>query len=309
MSAAGPTGHPPVQHMALIGLGAIGTMYAAKISERDPGALRILADAERVRRYREDAPSFNGRRLELDYREPECPGPPVDLILVAVKAVALEAVRPLIATVLANHTQILPLLNGISAQDTLAEAFGWDRVLHGFVYCESAMRTGHAVVQEGTAKIVFGERINDPPSARVRAVADAFARLGVEHHVPADMRVAQWRKFILNVGINQAQALLRQPNRELHRNPEAMRMARTLMDEAAAVAAAAGIPDAGEIPEWAESVIRAAAPDNRTSMLQDVEAGRTPETELFAGTVCRLGRKYGIPTPANEQVLRQLPGD
>ena len=61
-----------------------------------------------------------------------------------------------------------------------------------------------------------------------------------------------------------------------------------------------------EVPEWAEGVIRAAAPENRTSMLQDVEAGRVPETDLFAGTVCRLGRELGIPTPANERVLRAL---
>ena len=62
-------------------------------------------------------------------------------------------------------------LNGITAQDVLAEAFGWPRVLYGFVYCSSAMRTGNSVVQDGGEKIVFGEATNDPPAPRVRGMA------------------------------------------------------------------------------------------------------------------------------------------
>ena len=296
----------PVRHAALLGLGAIGTLYAAQIAARDPAALRVIADPARLARYRADPPSFNGARLDLNYVTPENPGPPADLVLVAVKSTGLATSLPAIAPFLSATTQILPLLNGITAQDILAEAFGWPRVLHGFVYCESSMRTGHAVVQNGTNKIVFGEAVNTPPAPRVQAVGDFFQRLGIKFDIPADMRAAQWRKYILNIGINQAQAVLRAPNRELQQNPESMQLARNLMDEAAAVGVALGIAGAAEVPAWAETVIRAASPENRTSMLQDVEAGRAPETDLFAATICRLGRELGIPTPANARALRTL---
>ena len=301
-----PANPSPIRAVALVGLGAIGTLYAAQISARDPAGLRIVAEPARIARYRADPPSFNGRRLDLRYATPDNPGAPADLVLVAVKSTGLAAAIPSIAPFLDEHTQILPLLNGIAAQDVLAEAFGWPRVLYGFVYCESSMRAGHAVVQNGKDKIVFGEALNTPPSDRVKAVADFFDRVGIRYDIPADMRAAQWKKYILNIGINQAQAVLRAPNRELQQNPEAMQLARNLMDEAAAIAAALGIPKADEIPPWAETVIRAAAPENRTSMLQDVEAGRAPEIDLFAATLCRLGRELGIPTPANEMVLRTL---
>lgn len=304
MTNPSPPPFPPIRSAALIGLGAIGILYAAKIAARDPRCLRVVADAARIARYRADPPSFNGRQLDLRYATPEAFGPPADLVLVAVKSTSLAGVLPALAPLLADHTQILPLLNGITAQDILAAAFGWPRVLHGFVHCESSMRTGNAVVQSGGDKIIFGEATNAPPSPRVQAVAAFFERLGVVHHVPADMRAAQWKKFILNVGINQAQALLHAPCRELQQNPEAMRLARNLMDEAAAVGAALGVAGAAAVPAWAEGVIRAAAPENKTSMLQDVEAGRAPEIDLFAETVCRLGKEHGIPTPANELVLR-----
>ena len=293
----------PVESVALVGLGAIGILYAAQISARDRNCLRVVADAVRIARYQADPPSFNGRRLDLVYVTPENPGPPADLVLVAVKSTALASCLPAVRSVTAAHTQILPLLNGITAQDFFAAEFGWPRVLHGFVYCESSMRTGHAVIQGGGEKILFGEAVNTPPAPRVQAVAAFFERLGIRHDVPADMRAAQWKKFILNIGINQAQAVLRRPNSELHRNPEALRFARALMDEAAAVGAALGIAGVADVPAWAEGVILKAAPENRTSMLQDVEAGRVPEIDLFAGTICRLGRELGIPTPANERVL------
>ena len=294
----------PVHDVALVGLGAIGILYAAKFSSRDPACLRIVADPDRIARYRADPPTFNGQRLELNYATFDRPGPPADLVLVAVKSTGLAAVIPLLAPLVGPDTQILPLLNGISAQEPLAEAFGWPRVLHGFVYCSSSMRTGNSVVQGGGEKIVFGEATNAPPAPRVRAVADFFDRLGIRYDVPADMRAAQWKKFILNSGINQAQALLRAPNRELQQNPASLQLARDLMNEAAAVGAALGVAGAAEVPVWAETVILGASPDNRTSMLQDVEAGRPPEIDLFAGTICRLGKQHGIPTPANDRVLR-----
>ena len=301
-----PANQPPIRAAALVGLGAIGTLYAAQISARDPACLRIVADSARIARYRANPPSFNGLRLDLLYATPDNPGAPADLVLVAVKSTGLAAALPAIAPFLAEHTQILPLLNGITAQDVLADAFGWPRVLHGFVYCESSMRTGNAVVQNGVNKIVFGEAVNTPPAPRVQAIADFFERVGVKCDIPADMRAAQWKKYILNIGINQAQAVLRAPNRVLQQNPEAMQLARNLMDEAAAVGAAIGIAGVADVPAWAETVIRGASPENRTSMLQDVEAGRTPEIDLFAETICRLGKEHGIPPPANELVLRLL---
>ncbi len=297
---------PPIQSTALVGLGAIGILYAAQISARAPATLRVVADAARIARYRADPPSFNGRRLDLNYVTPENPGPPAGLVLVAVKSTALRDSIPVIAAVVDEHTQILPLLNGITAQDILAETFGWARVLYGFVYCESSMRTGNAVVQGGGDKLIFGEAVNTPPAPRVQAVADFLRRLGIRHDVPADMRAAQWQKYILNIGINQAQAVLRRPNGAIQQDSEAMRFARALMDEAAALGAALGVAGAAEVPAWAEGVIRKASPENRTSMLQDIEAGRIPEVDLFAGTVCRLGREHGIPTPANERALHAL---
>jgi hypothetical protein len=142
----------PVRDVALVGLGAIGILYAGQISARDPRCLRVVADPARLARYRADPPALNGRRLDLNYATPDEFGAPADLVLVAVKSTGLAAALPVVAPLLGPDTQILPLLNGITAQDVLAEAFGWPRVLYGFVYCSSAMRTGNSVVQAAAKK-------------------------------------------------------------------------------------------------------------------------------------------------------------
>ena len=107
----------PVRNVALVGLGAIGILYAGQISARDPRCLRVVADPARLARYRADPPALNGRRLDLNYATPEEFGPPADLVLVAVKSTGLAAALPVIAPLLGPNTQILPLLNGITAQE------------------------------------------------------------------------------------------------------------------------------------------------------------------------------------------------
>jgi 2-dehydropantoate 2-reductase len=294
----------------LVGLGAVGTLFAARIAEHAAEGLsfRVLADAARIRRYRTDPPVFNGRPLALSYADPAETAPtPADLILVTVKSHHLCEAMDVLAAFMAPHTQILPLLNGIEARPRLAERFGEARVLYGLVFCNSAMRTGRCVRQDGAARIVFGEAHNPvPPAARVRSVADFFAQCGIDAEVPADMQAALWRKFILNTGLNQAEAIYRLTHGALRGHAEAISFAIGLMDEAAAIAAAVGIPHAQQLAEEALHAFAVLSPEGKSSMLQDIEAGRPPEIDLFAGTIVRLGRQYGIPTPLNGDVLRRL---
>ena len=297
---------PPSPAISLIGLGAIGILYADRIEAAAPGALTVIADPARIARYRADPPAFNDRPLNLRYLTPDEPAPPADLVLIAVKSNGLADSLTAIRSHVGAHTQILPLLNGITAQDAVAAAYGWHRTLHGFVYCDSAMREGNRVIQSGKSQLVFGEAANRPPSPRVQAVAQLLTALDIPHKVPDDMIAAQWRKYILNVGINQAQAVYRATCGQLHANPGAMKFARDLMDEAAAIGAALGVAGVASLPQWAEGVILAAAPDNKTSMLQDVLANRPTEVDLFAQTLVRLGQKHNIPTPANQRVIDTL---
>ncbi len=303
----------PVRHTVLIGLGAIGTVIAANLTKHAaPGeTLRIAADAVRIAAYKQSPPTLNSHALALDYicADAAQQPPPADLILITVKSPGLMDAMQYIAPFVGAGTRILPLLNGITAHEMLADVFGTERVWNGLVFSNSAMREGRNVLQHGAFNIVFGAvnpNVNADESQRLSAAADYFSRHGLSNEIAADMQTVMWRKYILNTGLNQAQAVYRLPMGAMRRNPDAMTLMDALMCEAAAIAAAHGTPDADKQLAAAREALGLLSDDAKSSMLQDVEAGRPTEVDLFAQTISRLGREYGIPTPANDAVAAQL---
>ena len=292
-----PPSSQPTRHVAIWGLGAIGTLLAAHILPRmRPGeTLRAIADAPRIARYRAAPPTFNGTPIALDFADPAAvpPPSPADLLLVTVKNPALPDAPANLSPFIAPHTLVLPLLNGLSATDRLSALLPSARVLHGLILCNSTVRTGRDVTQSGTLDI----QLDDP------AAAGWLTAHGLPARVPGDMRTALWRKFILNVGLNQAEAATGLAHGPLQASPEAMTLLRALVGEAIAVAAAEGIPHPERLAREALGALAHFSPDGKTSMLQDVEAGRPPEIDAFAGEIVRRAALHHIPVPANLSLL------
>ena len=123
-----------------------------------------------------------------------------------------------------------------------------------------------------------------------------------------------WWKFMVNVGMNQASAVMGAPYGVFQSSSEAHSLMVDLMREVIDLAHKAGIDlREQDLDDW-NSVLETLSPEGKTSMLQDVEAGRKTEVEVFAGNVVELGEKYGLPTPVNRtflriiQVLERYPG-
>ena len=117
-----------------------------------------------------------------------------------------------------------------------------------------------------------------------------------------------WEKLLINVGINPLTALLRVPNGALPELPEAWDLAVAAAAEALAVARAAGL-NLDVDPEARLRQVCTATAANRSSMLQDILAGRPTEIEALNAQVAARGRALGVPTPVNDlltQLLRAL---
>jgi 2-dehydropantoate 2-reductase len=167
-----------------------------------------------------------------------------------------------------------------------------------------AVRTGKRVTYSKRDKLLFGEADNTTLSKRVRRVCAFFDRVGLAYEVPPDMLRVLWWKWMINVGVNQASAALRAPYGVFQESEDARALMDSAMREAIALAQAAKV-DLGEqeIADW-HGILATLAPEAKTSMLQDVEAGRKTEVEMFGGKAVELGRAYGMPTPVNQALLR-----
>ena len=168
------------------------------------------------------------------------------------------------------------------------------------------MRQENRIVHDGVYRIYFGEADNRTLSDKVLRVCRLFDQAGIPYEIPPDMISALWQKFIINIGCNQTTALLRRPYGHLQRNPEALALAVRMMDEAAEVARRMNIGGAGEMVGHAVEAIRSMNPDGKSSMLQDVEAGRATEIGIFAGMLCRLAERVEYPVPWNRAALQIL---
>ena len=236
---------------------------------------------------------------------PEEWGGGAELAIVAVKTGALaqaaEDLRPWLAG--DGTTVVLPLENGIRATETLEALLGKGAavVLRGLVLCNSAVREGHAVTQSGTFRV----RLGGPAEAAERA-AGVLRAAGIDVDSPADIEAAQFEKWLLNVGLNQAEALLGMNHGRLLANPDAMAFLWALVDEGVAVGRALGVAGVDEMPGRIRKALGMLSPGGKSSMLQDVEAGRETEVDAFAGELCRLAKAKGVSAPCNALVLERM---
>ncbi len=288
-----------IETAAIVGTGAIGAVVLNSLQSCDPGCVSLVADPQRRERYLRGGLFLNDRPLELRFADG-----PADLLIVAVKATALdgaiEAMRPHVGP----DTLILSLLNGLDSEERLGEAFGPDRVPYAYYLGHTAVRTDNRMYHDGHYHLYFGEKTNvEPYSERVERIRRFFDRTGVPCQIPADMVAAQWQKWVMNVGLNQATALLRCNYDHLMNDREANRLTRGLVDEAVAVARARGIEGAETMGRRAMELLDTMIPSDRSSMAQDVEAGRPTEVAIFAGALCRMAEQYGVDAPLNRRVL------
>jgi 2-dehydropantoate 2-reductase len=295
-----------IEKVCVSGLGAIGSAFAGRLYDADPGLVSVIADRERIERYRRDGITVNGREYPFRLIEPEAVERPADLILIAVKQHHLSQSIAAIRNFVGERTIILSLLNGITSEAEIGAVYGPEKVLYSFVIGTDAAREGTRTRFTNIGRIVFGEKRNDAYSPQVNAVKELFDRTGVPYRIPEDMLRELWWKFMMNVGVNQISAVLKADYGVFRRVGEARELMEMASREVIRIARHEGIGLGEEDIQAYINILAGLAPEGKTSMLQDVEAGRKTEVESFAGAVVELGRQYGVDTPVNEILLRMI---
>lgn len=293
-----------IQKVYLSGLGAIGSSFAGRLFDMNPDCIKIIADSARIERYTRDGVTINGKPYSFNYIHPGENAPPADLILIAVKQHHLAQIIKDMKRFVGKDTIILSLLNGISSEEIIGSEYGMDKMLYSFCVGTDAVRKGTAVQYANIGKIVFGEHGNSHGSMKVAAVKELFDRAGIPCSVPENMLRELWWKFMMNVGINQASAVLKAPYGVFQKVKEARELLFAASREVVRISEKAGINlNEGDMDKYM-TILNTLAPGGKTSMLQDVEAHRKTEVEIFAGTVIELGQKYHIDTPVNDMLYK-----
>lgn len=296
-----------IKNVIICGIGAIGSIYAHKISNFDNEHLKILVDKNRLGKYTKNPKIFNGEKLKLNYILPDNTEFKADLIIIATKYNGLFDAIKNIKNFVNENTIILSLLNGVTSEELIAEKYGWKNIIHSYFVGHSAMRQGNNITFDGKGDIIFGvlnPNITDKNDEII--LKNYFDKTGISYKIPQDIERSMWLKFMLNVSSNQTSAILNKTFGQMQKSRKFRKLLENIMLEVIAIAKAKGIKNTQTLIEDAFRVFDTMSADGKTSMLQDIESGRKTEVEMFAGTVINLGKKYNIPTPYNKIIKEMI---
>ncbi|MFA6365688.1 MAG: 2-dehydropantoate 2-reductase [Candidatus Hydrogenedentales bacterium] len=293
-----------IESALVVGAGAIGAAVASILFDADSEAVALCAAGERRERYLREGFIVNEKHYSFRIADPAVDGP-YDLVIVSVKtdglAGAIEEMRPFVGP----NTTILSLLNGISSEEILRAEFGREKVPLAIIIAIDALRVGNRIEFKSPGEIRFGFEKDFPEASenRITSVSRFFDAHDIRHATPPDMARVLWYKFMINVALNQWSALIRGSYGLFQKSVPARLLLTETMKEVIALSDALG---KGLVPEDIDTIF--ATIDNlnengKTSMLQDVEAGRKTEVEAFARVIVEKSRECGLSAPINQVLL------
>ena len=295
-----------IQSVAILGAGAVGCYVLWGLADKAAAnslQLGVVAEGSRAERLRQNGCTINGQVYHPQvWTQQQAHG--VDLLIVALKYGALPGALDSIRTIVSERTVVMSLMNGVDSEDLIAAQVGAAHVLPALIKVAShRTEDGVRFDPETTIGIIYGELTAPFDSDRVQAVRALFADTGIHFRVTEHIREEIWSKFRLNVCNNLPQAILGAGVGCYRDSVHMKAISDGLRRELEAIATARGID-----LRIADAVSHGCAvpATARYSTLQDLDAGRHTEIDMFSGALMRMGKELGIPTPYNEYTYHMI---
>jgi len=307
---------------AIVGAGAIGAFLGAML-DRAGEDVTLIARGAHLRAMQQRGVRVRGEIGEFEAHPGATDDPAtvgeVDVVLLTLKAHSLPAMTPRLAPLIGPQTSVVSAQNGIPwwyfyRHGGPLEGMHLESVDPGGVmtqYIDSARVVGcivypsTSVIEPGVIEHTEGNRfaIGEPDgskSDRCRQIADVFIRAGLRCPIRTNIRHDMWVKLMGNVAYNPISALTRATLIEIVQCPETRELAAAIMREAESVAQKLGIEMGVSIEQRLAGAEKVG--HHKTSMLQDIEAGKPTELEAIVGAVVELGEKLGLSLPNTKAV-------
>ena len=284
-----------VRSVALIGAGAIGAYVIWGLDRVDDVDLCVVAEGERKERLERDGININGTRYDLCVKTPE-EAAGSDLIITAVKYSGLKEAVSMIGRMCQEHTVIMSLMNGIDSEEKIAEAVGEEHLIYSLMRIASR-RVGNSVVFDpnNTLGIFYGEKDGNNETERIRDLTELFEKAGLNYHLLDDIVLDQWIKYMENIAYNIPQAILGIGYGSFFDSDNVAFLRDALEKDVRKVAEAEGL-NLPPLSGFRKGYKKAA----RYSTLQDLDAKRHTEIDMFLGVLKEKAAAHGLTVPSAE---------
>jgi 2-dehydropantoate 2-reductase len=311
---------------AIVGAGAIGAFAGAMLAKSGED-VTLIARGPHLRAMQERGVRVHGEIGDFE-AHPNATDDPVkvgevDIVLLTLKAHSLPAMAPRLGPLIGSQTTVVSAQNGIpwwyfyrhggpldgtqlesvDPGGVITQHIDSARVIGCIVYPSTS------IIEPGVIEHIEGNRfaIGEPDgskSDRCREIADVFIKAGLRCPIRTNIRHDMWVKLMGNVAYNPISALTHATLIEIVQCPETRELAAAIMREAESVAEKLGIELGVSIEQRLAGAEKVG--HHKTSMLQDIEAGKPTELEAIVGAVVELGEKLGVDLPNTKSVYQRV---
>ncbi len=288
--------------IAVIGCGAMGSIYAAKLAAAGNDVLAIdqdRASIDQIARHGLRVTGPGSDQVVSLRASTVAPAEAMDLVVLAVKAADVKPGAQQALSLLDAATPVLTIQNGLGSAETVAGIVGDQRVAVGIASGFGASRVAPGHVHHNAMRAMRFGAYSSLPLATVDSIARAWTEAGFDAAAVDDIAAMQWEKLICNVAYSAPCALTGLTVGQVMDDPEMGPVSRAAATEAWAVAKASGIAVAVSDPVAHVRAFGAGMPDAKPSALLDHEARRVSEIDVINGAVPRQGARVGVEAPVN----------
>ena len=298
----------------VVGAGATGGYFGARLAQAGR-EVTFLVRPHRARQLRERGLRIVGPGTDAGARQAVRPSlvmageltGPADVVLLSVKATALDQAVADFAPAVGPRTLVVPFLNGMAHLAVLNSRFGEPAVLGGVVLIATQLDDDGDIVQQPSppASLTIGTQ-DGSRTDRLQAAYDQLSGAGFEAGISDEIIARMWQKWVFVATIGALTCLMRGSVGDIVAVSGGRDLGPAILAEACAVAAAAGYPiPADAIASITQTITQAGSPVN-SSMSRDVAEGRPAEVEQVLADLARRGAGHGLKTPLFDLATMQL---
>ncbi len=296
--------------IAVIGAGNMGCVYGANLARVGEQVTLIDVWEEHVRQIQAFGLRMDGLHgtfsAAVGATTNPAEAPKADAAVICVNTYNTPDAARAAGIVLKDGGYALTLQNGVGNVEILTQVLGPDRVMAGLSFHSGDLKAPGHVTHTNQGPTYLGE-LDRSRSPRLAAMADLFARAGLEPVLEPDIMVTIWSKFVHNCAINAICAITNLRPGHIREVPELDEFQTRIIEETVALVRAKGVtlPD----PDPLQTIKAYCAKKfHRVSMLQHLERGRRTEIDALNGYVARESRRLGLAAPCSEALMMLMHG-
>jgi len=292
--------------IAIVGPGAMGSLFAAYLSKSKEEVWLLDKNAERAEKISNKGLNVEGISGDWQAKvnaaaKAEAIGE-VDLVIICVKSYDTKEAIISAKQLVGRETTVLTLQNGLGNIEIIGEVVGQERVIGGVTNQGATLLDIGRIRHAGRGETIIG-RIDGKIPVELRQIREIFNKVGLETRISRDIKGLLWSKLIINCGINALTGLTRLNNGRLIEFDGSSRVLRDAVTEAVKVAKKKKIKLIYDDPLAKVEAVCEATATNVSSMLQDVLKKKRTEIDSINGVIVRQAKSLGINVPVNSVLV------